>query len=217
VAIPACLDHLILGASDLARGIEFVEQRTGVRAALGGVHPGRGTHNALLSLGPRCYLEILAPDPDQPTLSWFRNLPQLTEPRLVGWMARPGDLTALAERLRQSGIACDPPRESSRQRPDGHTLRWKLLRLAGERPGAQPAGMEGLLPFCIEWSADSPHPADDAPSGLRLLQFEISGPTPDELQRTLDILGLDLRIARSDRPQLRARIAGPHGTADLTS
>jgi len=217
VAIPACLDHLILGASDLARGIKFLEQRTGGRAALGGVHPGRGTHNALLSLGPRCYLEILAPDPNQPTLAWFRNLPHLTEPRLVGWMVRPGDLVALAERLRQSGIACEPPRESSRQRPDGRTLRWKLLRLTGERPSAQPTAMEGLLPFCIEWNPDSPHPADDAPSGLRLVQFEVSSPNPDELQRTLDILGLDLRVARSDYPQLRARLAGPQGTADLTS
>ena len=217
MAIPACLDHLILGASDLARGIEFIEQRTGVRAALGGVHPGRGTHNALLSLGPRCYLEILAPDPNQPTLAWFRNLPQLTEPRLLGWMVRPGDLAALPERLRQSGIACDPPRESSRQRPDGRTLRWKLLRMTGEQASSPTAGMEGLLPFCIEWSAGSPHPADDAPSGLRLVEFEISSPAPDELQRTLDILGLELRVTRSDYPQLRARLAGPHGTADLTS
>jgi len=157
------------------------------------------------------------PEPSGRELVWFRNLPQLTEPRLVGWMVRPGDLAVLAERLRQSGIACEPPRESSRQRPDGCALRWKLLRLPGERPGSQSAAMEGLLPFCIEWSAGSPHPADDAPSGLRLVQFEISRPNPDELQRTLDILGLDLRVTRSDHPQLRARIAGPQGTADLTS
>ena len=215
MAIPASLDHLILGASDLARAIDYVEQRTGVRAAVGGIHPGRGTHNALLSLRPRCYLEILAPDPKQPTLAWFRSLPQLTEPRLVGWMVHPDDLAATAERLRQSGIASDQPRESSRQRPDGRTLRWKLLRLAGERPGSQSAAMEGLLPFCIEWSTGSPHPADDAPSGLRLVQFEVSGPNPDELQHMLDILGLDLRVARSDRPQLRARLAGPRGELDI--
>jgi len=217
VAIPACLDHLILGAGDLARGIEFVERRTGARAVLGGVHPGRGTRNALLSLGPRCYLEILAPDPEQATLGWFRNLPQLTEPRLAGWMVHPGDLAALAERLRHSGIACAAPRESSRQRPDGRTLRWRLLRLADDRTHPWRAGVEGLLPFFIEWSAGSPHPADDAPSGLRLVEFEISSPNPDELQRTLDILGLDLRVVRSDRPQLRARLAGLRGDLELIS
>jgi GNAT superfamily N-acetyltransferase/catechol 2,3-dioxygenase-like lactoylglutathione lyase family enzyme len=210
----ASLDHLILGVSDLERGIRFVEERCGVRAAAGGVHPGRGTHNALLALGPRCYLEILAPDPGQAKLAWFSSLPQLSEPRLVGWMARPGPghLEAVAERLRQSGISCEGPRESSRQRPDGRILQWKLLRLTGER-----SGDENLLPFCIQWSVDSPHPADDAPSGLNLVQLEISDPNPEELQRTLAILGLDFPVARSEHSQLCALITGPKGKLELIS
>jgi hypothetical protein len=207
--ISASLDHLILGVSDLARGIAWIEERTGVRPALGGVHPGRGTCNALLSLGPRCYLEILAPDPKQQMLTWFRDLPQLVEPRLVGWMAHPGNLTSLVERLRHSGIAYDGPQESSRVRPDGRTLRWKLLRLASNQ--------EDLLPVLIEWGADSPHPADGAPAGCRLLQFEISNPQPEQVEHGLQILGINLRVAHASRPQLRARIAGPKGTVELIS
>jgi len=208
VTIPRFLDHLILGASDLDRGIAWVEERAGVRAALGGVHPGRGTRNALLSLGPQCYLEILAPDPQQQTLAWFRNLPQLSEPRLVGWMLHPGDLTALAERLRHSEIACDGPRENSRQRPDGRTLRWKLLRVDDQA---------GLLPVLIEWSPGSPHPAEDAPGGCSLLEFEVFAPDPERVHLVLRLVGGDLSVARGDRPRIRARIAGPKGMVELIS
>ncbi len=39
--VPPLLDHILLGSSGLDGGIDFVEERTGVRAAFGGVHPGR--------------------------------------------------------------------------------------------------------------------------------------------------------------------------------
>lgn len=39
------VDHLLLGTRDLDAGIDWVAQRTGVTAVIGGSHPGRGTHN----------------------------------------------------------------------------------------------------------------------------------------------------------------------------
>src|SRR5712692_10064445 len=120
--VPSLLDHIILGCNDLDRGIAFVEERTGVRAAFGGVHPGRGTRNALLSLGERRYLEIIAPDPEQSEIKQFSEIKRMFEPRLIGWAAHPGDIDAIAGRLRQAGVSFEGPRAGSRARPDGKML-----------------------------------------------------------------------------------------------
>jgi Glyoxalase-like domain len=209
--VPPMLDHILLGCNDLQRGIDFVEQRTGVRAAFGGVHPGRGSQNALLSLGIRRYLEIIAPDPQQ-TASQSElpaKLKKLSEPRLVGWAAHPGDLQVLAADLAKAGIAAEGPTPGSRKRPDGGSLlHWKTLNLKDAN---------GLLPFFIEWSADSAHPSTDAPSGCQLLRFELLTPDPAALAKITGRLMLAAPIAKGSSPQLHAVISGPNGQLDITS
>jgi hypothetical protein len=203
-SVPAALDHILLGCNDLQRGIDFVFQHIGALAMFGGVHPGRGTQNALISLGepPRQpsgrYLEIIAPDPQQLGAPDIYGLQKLSEPRLVGWAVRPPDIQALANRLAAEGIAAEGPTPGSRKRPDGGLLQWKALRLKDDA--------SGLLPFFIEWSADSPHPSASAPRGCHLDRFEILTPDPDALAKRAKQLGLELPIVKGDKPQLRATI-----------
>ena len=212
--VPSLLDHVLLGCADLDSGIDFVEQGTGVRAAFGGVHPGRGTRNALLSLGERRYLEIIAPDPKQDRVEQFAqkqvaHLKQLTSPSLIGWAAHPGDLEKFSAHLRQAGISFDGPRAGSRQRPDGKLLQWKTLNLKDDK--------DGLLPFFIEWSADSVHPSKDAPARCNLEYFQILSADPDELAATFKRIGLDLPVQRSDKARLHALISGPKGDLKLST
>jgi hypothetical protein len=218
--VPELLDHILLGCNDLQSGIDLVEQHTGVRAAFGGVHPGRGTQNALLSLGASRYLEIIAPDPKQQTpdvapmvlrsaARLLTQLESLTTPRLVGWAVHPGDIQALAAKLAQEGIAAEGPIPGSRKRPDGRVLQWQTLTLK-DNPS-------WLLPFFIEWSADSLHPSAEALAGCRLIRFEAVTPEPDKLAKTAALLLLDVPIIEGEKPQLRATIAGPRGELSATS
>jgi catechol 2,3-dioxygenase-like lactoylglutathione lyase family enzyme len=206
--IPTMLDHILLGCSDLDQGIAFVEHHTGVRPAIGGVHPGRGTRNALLALGQGRYLEVIAPDPAQTAIPTTKAelpamLKQFAAPQLVAWAVRTLNIEASAERLRRYGVAFQGPTPGSRARPDGEMLHWKTLNFDDDR--------DGLLPFLIEWGADTPHPSGGAPSGCELESFAVAGPNPRELSAEFERLGIEVEVANGTTPHLRVRIVGPKG------
>jgi len=211
IEVPTLLDHILLGSPDLKAGIDFVEKHTGVGATFGGVHPGRGTQNALLSLGDRRYLEIIAPDPAQPGVKnpIASRLHSLPEPRLVGWAAHPGSVTAFAEKLTAVGLKYEGPTPGSRKRPDGQLLKWQIVSLADTA--------SGLLPFFIEWGLDSVHPSVDAPRGCTLLSFAAETPDPEKLAATLKTLNLDLLVKKGEKPRLHAVISGPKGNLEVHS
>ena len=207
--VPTMLDHLLLGCSDLDLGIAFVEKHTGVRPAIGGVHPGRGTRNALLALGKGRYLEVIAPDPAQSGIPATRaELPEmlkkLVAPQLVGWAVHTLNIETSAERLRKYGVAFQGPTPGSRSRPDGKMLHWKTLNLSNDR--------DGLLPFLIEWGADSAHPSVDAPAGCALESFAVVSPDSSALAAEFQKLGIDVAVQSGKTAHLQAKIVGPKGT-----
>jgi hypothetical protein len=159
-----------------------------VRAQPGGRHQGLGTHDALLGLGQGAYLEIIAPDPDQPPPATPRpfGLDALDHPRARGY--DPGD-----------------PVELQRATTQGTLLRWRLTpyALAG-----------GPIPFLIDW-ADTVHPSGSAPPGLTLASFHLEHPQPEVVTRVLGALAVEVPVVRGTTPGLAARIAGPDGSADL--
>jgi hypothetical protein len=207
--MPKSLDHIILGCNDLDAGVEYVYQRTGVRAVAGGVHPGAGTKNALLSLGPSRYLEIIAPDPLQAASTDPRHVASLQNPALVGWALHRHDLKNFASALQSAGVECVGPKPASRDRPDGTRLKWASLTLKDDR--------DGILPFFIEWGADSLHPSVDAPKGCRLKDFWLTSPDPVALRALAAKLQLDVQIRQSHELRLAATIVGPKGSLPLLS
>src|SRR5688500_4542289 len=99
------IDHLIYAAPELEAAVDDIEGRMGVRAAAGGKHVGIGTHNALIGLGGSTYLELIAPDPDQPPPNVARpfGVDDVRAPRLVGWALAVDDIDAAVAAARERG------------------------------------------------------------------------------------------------------------------
>ena len=206
------VDHLLLGISDLDSGLEWVEKMTGVKAAIGGVHPGRGTRNALLALGGKTYLEIIAPDPKQSEYKFDIDIRKMTEPRLITWAAKSDDIDALAKRAKEHSFEILGPRDGSRARPDGKILKWKTLAVNNQF-GNQ--SMEPF-PFFIQWSADSMHPSQDSPKGCELQSFEIEHPNAGELQNAFGKFGIEVKVRDAKRIRLVATIKTSKGSVELS-
>ena len=212
VAARSAVDHLLLGVSDLDRGIAEIERMTGVKAVIGGSHPGVGTRNALISLGGKQYLEVIAPDPAQKAYNFNIDVRTLNQPRLITWAAATIDINATARQAREGGHQIFGPRDGSRARPDGTLLKWKTLVVLNK------FGLQGVepIPFFIEWAADSAHPSQDSPKGCALQAFEIEHPDPASLVGALKGLGIEAEVKQGSNVRLTATLQTPRGKVELS-
>lgn len=200
------LDHLVYATPDLETTCRDLETRLGVRPSAGGQHPGRGTHNALLSIGPDAYLEIIGPDPLQPEIrpTWF-GIDQLTAPKLVTWAVRVDDLEAFLKEI-SPATHVGAIRSGSRKTPEGTSLSWQLTE-------PQLVQGVGLIPFLIQWNSN--HPAHSATPGPPLIHLRLEHPNPELIKNQLKSLRLEVAIEQSSTPALVALFQGPNGLIAL--
>ena len=173
-------DHLVVVCADLDQGTAWIQASLGVDVVPGGKHAAMGTHNRLVRVGLRAYLEVIAVDPSAPAPGrprWFNlDQPAIRErlrhaPFVATWVARTPDLTAAVT-----------------QRPDlGDILslergpyRW---RIAVPADGGLP--LDGVFPTLIQWDGDA-HPADALPDlGCELVTLSLSHPRAAEVRELL--------------------------------
>ena len=202
------LDHLVVTARTLDEGAAYVEAVLGVKLSPGGHHPHMGTHNLLLSLGPKAYLEVIAIDPearppDRPR--WF-NLDSFDQaPRMNNWVCQTDHLDAALE-----------------EAPEGTGEPYELSR--GDFAWTMAIPSNGRLPFdeampaLIEWDVASPHPARRLPDlGVRLERLDVFHPDAQNVMAHFPALATLARVAVRKGPEKRliATIATQEGSRVL--
>jgi hypothetical protein len=209
------LDHVIWICNDLQHGSQRFEELTGVRPIFGGTHASGLTHNALVPLGERCYLEILAPTGAASAAddAWCRFARQAPEPRLFTYCMRSSqpldDLAAQAHRL---GCSLATVGGNGRITPEGVQLRWKWLQPTHEQFGL-------AFPFFIDWQ-NSAHPSQSvtaagAAQSIRLRDFAVGHPDTLGLERLLSQLGVSVAAYAAPTVAFRLQLDTPRGIVSL--
>ena len=201
----ARLDHFVVAIDDLDRGIDAFEARTGVRPVPGGEHPDLGTHNALVSLGPDRYLEILAPRPGATVDPSFRGVAEHRELTPYLWALATDDVDVVRAALHAHGFPVPEITPGSRRTGNGALLRWSMLHLGPEAPPGSP--------FFIQWLPGGAHPATTAPTGCTLEGFTVASSEPDELRGLLAAVEMDAAV--TEGPASTIELETPRGRVTL--
>jgi hypothetical protein len=125
------IDHIMICVPELARGIEQYT-KLGFNIYPGGVHTGKGTHNAI-SFNEDEYLELLAIRDHAEYLAgrspghWNGTLDEFVGAgggiRFI--ILQSDDLAAEVAAMRARGVDVGDATEGARRTPDGRELRWK--------------------------------------------------------------------------------------------
>ena len=212
------LDHLVVAANHLDEGRAWARETLGVEAASGGKHEGLATHNALIKLDGKRYLEIIAIDPDAGAANfprWFGlDTADVREhimhgPRLVAWVARCVGATDAIVRLAQTpNYAANVVRPASRG-----GFHW---RFAFTPDGARIAG--GALPHLIQREGDA-HPCDRLIDvGVSLTALMLAAPEPNVVSNMLQSLcfvDARVQVGQSTTANLVAIVQTPVGSVVL--
>lgn len=205
------IDHLVVAARSLAEGTAWLRERIGVDAQAGGAHVAMGTHNAVVGLGARLYIEVMAIDPAGIAPArprWFdlddpgMRAMLADGPALVHWVVRTRDIDTDATRTDLGPILTMTRGDFS----------WRITV-----PGDGHLPQRGLVPTLIQW-ADARHPADRlANPGLSLMALAGEHPEPAPVRSAVAALGLSdvLKVSYGRSPRLAAMLRTPRGVATL--
>ena len=173
------LDHVMICVPDLAQGIEQYG-KLGFNIYPGGVHTGKGTHNAI-AFNQDDYIELLAIRDEaeyQAAAGQSGNAGgTLTEFIAAGGGIRyviiqSDDLAADVAAMRKRGVDVADVNEGSRHTPAGLELRWKVAVLGPGNP--LPIFFIQHLTSATERRKQVPvfanHPAGNHPNGVRALE-----------------------------------------------
>ena len=95
------LDHIVFGSFTLEEGTEYLENYLKTKLSDIGYHKDMGTHNRVIRISERVYIEVVAIDPERKNLKnrkWFNldnsklQLKLKKSPQIIGYVIENKDI-----------------------------------------------------------------------------------------------------------------------------
>lgn len=228
------LDHIVVVAGTLEKGVQWCEATLGITPAPGGEHAQFGTHNRLFKIAtpahPMAYFEIIAIQPgakgpaNPHAKRWFdMDDPLLIaavakEPRLAHFVVNTDDMHSARIALKNQSIDPGTAMHASRHSRKG-VLHWQItVREDGKRL------FDGALPALIQWGKPEEtdpmrlHPRNSLPrSGVTLQSIAITHPTAPKLRAAYDAIGVTGIDIAEGPANIITTLKTPKGTVTLQS
>jgi len=203
------IDHIVYTVPELQAGIKLIHEKLGVEPIYGGKHNQEGTHNALVKLGKGCYLEIIAPDPENNDIDpprWM-GVDLIKQPCITRWAVKSSDIQSDIKHISALNNDLGRSKEGQRVTSSQSLLKWQLsVPLA--KPLVEP------IPFLIDWK-DSDHPSDHLEDTCRIESFELFYQKPEKLSKILFQLGIEQKVTTSTKSAIHLTVQCPNGIVKL--
>jgi len=200
------IDHLVYCCLNLEDGINYFMENYGMQAVIGGRHLNEGTKNAIINLGDKCYLELLAIDKQNKahTQNRWMGIDLLTTPKITRWAINSSNLEEDKQALIKYNNQLGNIESGLRKKPDNSDLTWKLTK-----PLSYPE--VEVVPFLLDWSGSISHPTDGLSIQGNLMKIELESATPEKVKGCLDELNIGISVKLNTESHIKVVIDGPKG------
>jgi hypothetical protein len=204
------LDHIVLAAPDLEQAMEQFKKMTGIMPSHVGPLQGLGAKTAHVGLDSNRYIEILAPDPDDPG-PLGDELLKLKEGALTPYhyAIRSREVSRLIEGYVYDVLGWDPDHIAMVQAlPDDSIRQWDLLTLYGHDMG-------GCAPYYVKWNEPEHHPTKSIPLHATLVSCKVVAPEIHDVHKLISGVG-GITVEFGD-PLLECTLETPNGIVKFSA
>jgi hypothetical protein len=204
------LDHVVLAVPDLDDAMDQFEEMTGIRPTPVGPLQGLGAKTAHIGLDENRYIELLAPDLENPG-------PLGDELALLGrgtmtpyhYSIRSSEVSRLIEGYVYDVLGWDPDHIAMVQAlPDNSIRHWDLLTMYGHDVG-------GAAPCYVRWKDPAQHPTASIALKATLTSCIVRAPEDHDVHKLITGVG-GLTVQYGD-PLLEVTFMSPKGSLTFST